>query len=141
MCDYSLQAVESQAAKVGDRLISTSFPNAVTRGFAAVDKPEVAVCLLPGSEVAFDEDVIYYKVFPFWPRRRAPHRVARFRQIDTECATAHHDALEFPDGKMVLLQALKEGQHLTVLQLPASQRQEFGVPALSRAEQVPEVIS
>ena len=31
---------------------------------------------------------------------------------------AHHDALEFPDGKTVLLTQLSEGQHATVLQLP-----------------------
>jgi hypothetical protein len=31
----------------------------------------------------------------------------------------HHDALEFPDGKMVLLTDLWESQEATVLQLPA----------------------
>jgi hypothetical protein len=31
----------------------------------------------------------------------------------------HHDALEFPDGQMVLLTCLVEGQEATVLQLPA----------------------
>ena len=34
-------------------------------------------------------------------------------------AWTHHDALEFPDGKMVLLSHLLEGQEATVLQLPA----------------------
>ena len=34
----------------------------------------------------------------------------------------HHDALEFPDGQIVLLTRLCEGQHATVLQLPASPR-------------------
>jgi hypothetical protein len=32
---------------------------------------------------------------------------------------AHHDALEFPDGRIVLLTLLREGQQATVLQLPA----------------------
>jgi hypothetical protein len=32
---------------------------------------------------------------------------------------AHHDALEFPDGRIVLLTLLCEGQAATVLQLPA----------------------
>jgi len=32
---------------------------------------------------------------------------------------AHHDALEFPDGRTVLLTHLCEGQEATVLQLPA----------------------
>jgi hypothetical protein len=31
----------------------------------------------------------------------------------------HHDALEFPDGRIVLLTKLSEGQEATVLQLPA----------------------
>ena len=31
----------------------------------------------------------------------------------------HHDALEFPDGRNVLLTRLDEGQEATVLQLPA----------------------
>jgi hypothetical protein len=31
----------------------------------------------------------------------------------------HHDALEFPDGEIVLLTHLSEGQQATVLQLPA----------------------
>jgi len=31
----------------------------------------------------------------------------------------HHDALEFPDGRIVLLTMLGDGQDATVLQLPA----------------------
>jgi hypothetical protein len=31
-----------------------------------------------------------------------------------------HDALEFPDGQIVLLTFLSEGQQATVLQLPAA---------------------
>ena len=34
-------------------------------------------------------------------------------------SNTHHDALEFPDGKIVLLTHLCQGQHATVLQLPA----------------------
>ena len=49
-------------------------------------------------------------------------KVARFRQINLEEQNAHHDALEFPDGQVVLLTRLREGQHATVLQLPASPR-------------------
>jgi len=32
----------------------------------------------------------------------------------------HHDALEFPNGEIVLVTRLCEGQYATVLQLPAS---------------------
>ena len=57
MCDYSLHLVASRPAKVGDKLVSTSFPRSITRGFASVDDPNVAVCLLPGTELAFDNEV------------------------------------------------------------------------------------
>jgi hypothetical protein len=52
MCDYSLDLVESRPAKVGDELVTTQFKNSIRRGFAAIGEPNVAVCLLPGTEVA-----------------------------------------------------------------------------------------
>jgi hypothetical protein len=55
MCDYSLHVVASRQAKVGDKLLATKFNKTITRGFAAVGEPNVAVCLLPGTEVAFEE--------------------------------------------------------------------------------------
>ena len=51
MCDYSLHLVASRPAKVGDKLVTTAFNNSLTRGFASVGEPQVAVCLLPGTEV------------------------------------------------------------------------------------------
>jgi hypothetical protein len=33
-----------------------------------------------------------------------------------------HDALELPSGQVLLLTRLREGQHATVLQLPATER-------------------
>jgi hypothetical protein len=131
MCDYSLQGVASRPAKVGDRLVSTKFPDSITRGFAAVDDPRVAVCLLPGTEVAFEQDVEFDAMLPFMRNRRLPYRVARFRQINMDYATAHHDALEFPDGKIVLVTALSEGQRATVLQLSALARLEAELEANS----------
>jgi len=53
MCDYSLHNVTSRPAKIDDKLVSTKFSCSTTRGFAAVGEPNVAVCLLPGTEVAF----------------------------------------------------------------------------------------
>jgi hypothetical protein len=41
-------------------------------------------------------------------------------QINMDVPTIHHDALEFPDGQVVLLTRLCAGQHATVLQLPAT---------------------
>ena len=122
MCDYSLHDVASRPAKVGDKLVSTQFPNAITRGFADTSQPRVAVCLLPGTEVAFEKEVECDASFRFLPTRKSPHKVARFRQVNMNRPAAHHDALEFPDGKIVLVTDLCEGQHATVLQLPSTGR-------------------
>ena len=122
MCDYSLHEVASRPAKVGDKLVSTQFPNAITRGFADPSQPRVAVCLLPGTEVAFEKEVECDASFRFLPTRKSPHKVARFRQVNMNRPAAHHDALEFPDGKIVLVTDLCEGQHATVLQLPSTGR-------------------
>ena len=120
MCDYSLHLVASRPAQVGDELISTRFRNTFTRGFAALDEPDVAVCLLPGTEVAFDKDVEYNGGFIFFRRRILKEKVARFRKINSASRSEHHDALEFPEGKIVMVTDLVEGQRTTVLQLPAS---------------------
>ena len=123
MCDYSLDFVASRPAKVGDKLVTTRFKNSVTRGFAAVEEPTVAVCLLPGTEVAFEKEVTCEHVFKvFRSQKLIGQKVARFRQINLEQPNVHHDALEFPEGQVVLLTQLDEGQHATVLQLPASPR-------------------
>src|SRR5215208_7127169 len=111
MCDYSLHFVASRPAKVGDKLVSTRFPQTVTRGFASVCEPNVAVCLLPGTEIAFEKEVRCETAFVF--RNRIGHAVAKFRQINKGQPNIHHDALEFPDGKIVLLTHLCEGQHAT----------------------------
>ena len=117
MCDYSLHNVASRPAKVGDRLMSTGFARCSSRGFAAVGEPNVAVCLAPGTEIAFEEDV---KRWPFAIfTRKVREKVARFRQINLNTTNAHHDALEFPSGQIVMVTNLKPGQRATVLQLPA----------------------
>lgn len=119
MCDYSLHSVATRPAKVGDKLVSTRFPNAITRGFSAVGEPDVAVCLLPGTELAFERNVERDAAFRFLPNRSTMQKVARFRQVNIDQPTAHHDALEFPDGQIMLVTQLCEGQEATVLQLPA----------------------
>jgi hypothetical protein len=122
MCDYSLHLVASRPAKVGDELVTTRFQNSVTRGFAAIGEPNVAVCLLPGTEIAFEKEVRYGRFFTLFPNMKLGKNVALFRQINMGEPNVHHDALEFPDGETVLLTRLREGQHATVLQLPASPR-------------------
>jgi len=122
MCDYSLHHVATVPAKVGDKLVSTIFPATITRGFCAVNAPTVAVCVPPGAELAFDEDVLGDRVLGLFRRRKIKSRVARFRQVNMAEPYAHHDALEFPDGGIMLVTQLAPGQTATVLQLPAGIR-------------------
>lgn len=134
MCDYSLNFVASRTAKVGDKLVSTRFDNSLTRGFAAVGEPEVAVCLLPGTELAFEKSVECKRNYGLLSNLLIDE-TALFRQVNEDKPNVHHDALEFPDGRIVLVHNLVEGQHATVLQLPATPR---GAPAASevRAQKV-----
>jgi hypothetical protein len=120
MCDYSLHHVASRPAKVGDMLVTTKFRDSITRGFSAIGAPHVAVCLLPGTEVAFEKDIEYDHFLAFFQNRKVGATVARFRQVDQGKQHVHHDALEFPNGKVVLLTQLSEGQRAKVLQLPAA---------------------
>jgi hypothetical protein len=127
MCDYSLHAVTSRAAKAGDKLVTTQFWNTTTHGFSPIGEPTVAVCLCPGTEVAFEGRVErqptgFYLAFSRRRRRSLVHKVARFRLINSENPCTHHDALEFPDGQIILLTHLRVGQRATVLQLPVQPR-------------------
>jgi len=124
MCDYSLHLVASRPAMVGDKLITTDFAKSITRGFAAVGEPLVAVCLLPGTELAFEDGVQYDRALSFFGKVRVNHRVARFRQVNMNDPFVHHDALEFPDGMIVKVTRLVAGQTATVLQLPAAVQHE-----------------
>jgi hypothetical protein len=119
MCDYSLHSVKSRPAKVGDKLTARDFGTG-TRGFAASEEVNVAVCVLPGTELSFLQEVTCLPTgLIAWRDKVIEHKTAIFRQINKDKIAAHHDALEFPDGQIVLLTTLCEGQRATVLQLPA----------------------
>jgi hypothetical protein len=119
MCDYSLQNVASRPAAVGEKLVTHNFGTG-TRGFASPECPETAVCLLPGTEIAFLQGIsITHRGFFGWPRRSVRYATAIFRQVNKDSPGTHHDAVEFPDGHTVLLTSLPEGQLASVLQLPA----------------------
>ena len=124
MCDYSLHGVASRPATVGDRLITTRFATTFTRGFAALDARDVAVCLQPGIELAFDSAAEIDAGYGFLPNRKLNERVARFREINRDRPHLHHDALEFPNGEVVPLTCMAEGQVATVLQLPAAKKEK-----------------
>ena len=123
MCDYSLHNVASRPAKAGDKLVTTNFAGSATRGFSTVGEPNVAVCLRPGTELTFKDEVKYDHLLAWlFPKSRfgkIDEKAARFRQINLDDPIAHHDALEFANGKVILLTSLRPGQCATVLQLPA----------------------
>jgi hypothetical protein len=112
----------SRPARVGEKLVSTRFASSATHGFTAVGEPNVAICLLPGTEVVFEKEVLFDQGWSFFHKHKAVGTVARFRQVNMDRPNVHHDALEFADGRIALVHALREGQRATVLQLPAAQR-------------------
>jgi hypothetical protein len=119
MCDFSLHNVKSRPAKVGDKLTTHNF-NTGTRGFATPEDSTTAVCILPGTELAFSGEVMCAPSGMLgWKPITINSTTAIFRQINKDEPRVHHDALDFPDGTIVLLTDLHEGQQATVLQLPA----------------------
>jgi hypothetical protein len=132
MCDFSLHNVKSRPAKVGDKLTTHNF-NTGTRGFAAAEDSTMAVCILSGTELAFSEEVRSAPSGIFgWKTRTINSKTAIFRQINKDKLTAHHDALEFPDGEIILLTDLHGGQEATVLQLPAQPKTPAEAAAQTR---------
>jgi hypothetical protein len=125
MCDYSLQHVQSRAAKLGEKLVTRNFGTG-TRGFCSPEDPNTAVCVLPGTELAFEQSI----------DANGPvecHQTAIFRQVNKTVSYTHHDALELPSGKIVLLTRLAEEQVATVLQLPAAPKTSAEVEEQRRA--------
>ncbi len=116
MCDYSLERVASRPARLGEVLTTTTF-STWTRGFASPEDANTAVCVMPGTELAFDQDVSLDRPFSFL-RRKPTGKLVRFRQVNAHDPYVHHDAIEFPDGRTVLLTKLRPGQRATVVQLP-----------------------
>jgi hypothetical protein len=108
-----------------------------THGFSASEDASVVVCVRPGTELSFAEEVTFSATgLVGWWRKVINHKTAIFRQINKEKVHAHHDALEFPDGQIVLLTFLREGQPATVLQLPAEPKTASEAEAQRRATYV-----
>ncbi len=109
MCDYSLQACKTRDAEVGEVLVSGSIfmgrALTSTKGFHSPSDEATAVCLRPGTELAFEDG-----------------SVARFREVDVDVQFRHHDALEFADGTVTLVNNLVEGTLARVLQLPVTEK-------------------
>src|SRR5260370_14724153 len=132
MCDYSLHSIKSRPARVSDKLTTRDFGTG-TRGFAASEDASVAVCVRPGTELSFARDVMCQPIGMLgWRDKVIKHKTAIFRQVNKDKVAAHHDALEFPDGQIVLLTSVREGQEATGLQLSAEPRTAFKVEAQQR---------
>src|SRR6202167_959744 len=106
MCDFSLQSVRSRPAKVGDKLVTRDFGTG-TRGFAAADDLGLAVCVMPGTELAFNGEVARLSTGLFgWRTRTINHQTAIFRQVNKDKAAPNTVGLNFPMGGTVLLSHL-----------------------------------
>ena len=105
------------AAKVGDKLTARMLSLGTT-GFCAPEDHRMAVCLLPGAELSFADQVRQATTWPW--KGLISYKTAIFRRVNKNNRCTHHDALEFPDGEIVLLTNSVAGQLATVLQLPAA---------------------
>jgi hypothetical protein len=79
-----------------------------------------------GDRIGLDQDVKYDHSW-IW-KKTTNFRVARFRKIDPHNAYRHHDALELPDGNVILVTQLSSGQRVTVLQLPVTHQADEATP-------------
>jgi len=116
MCDYSLQSIKTRDAKLSDPLVVSDFGTG-TRGFADPNARKTALCVKPGTEIAFDEPI---KLDRWSLGPKGNPTTAIFRQVNKHCPHTHHDALELPNGTMVLLTSLRAGQTGRILQMPAA---------------------
>src|SRR5271157_682577 len=123
MCDYSLEAMASRPAVVGEKLITHKFASHTT-GFAEPNKTEMPVCVLPGSELAFDSPIKVNEGSwsAGWIETTLDATVAVFAQDPKpEYGNTWRDCLELVDGRRFKLNQLIEGQTVSVLQLPKEQ--------------------
>src|SRR5260370_2664327 len=100
MCDFSLHNVKSRPAKVGDKLTTHNF-NTGTCGFAAPEDSTTAVCILPGTELAFSAEVICASS-RLSTYRTISCRTEGCRQLHKELPQVHHGLPAFADGAFAL---------------------------------------
>ena len=115
----------------------TNFRGTSTRGFASPGDPTVAVCLRPGTEIAFEQEACREGLLF---RKKIGDRVARFRQVELDNPTVHHDALEFPDGTIVKVNDLLVGQRARIVQLPAESKIEAAEPKQEPAHETRDLV-
>ena len=122
-----MEHVASRPAVVGDELTLTrSYGGSSSKGFfpTSEENSTTAVCLIPGTELAFAEPIKINACDSFYYESDhvvSEYSVAKFVEKGSKenDKFQYHDALELPNGRQVILQALPMGQKCTVLQLPA----------------------
>ncbi len=137
MCDYSLVNFPNRLAEEGETLVIHVFPSG-TKGFTLpadlkrAEKPRgafglllglsmpsvpCAVCVPPGARLLLHD-------VPERLQQRLGIRVVEevtFTQLSTE-AYRHRDAIQFANGRQVLLQILTAGQRVEVLCLSSEEQ-------------------
>ena len=140
MCDYSLHHVANRPAKIEDKLVATKFHSSITRGFAAVGQPNVAVCLLPGTEIAFDESVECEPSFGIGilPNKKIGQRLARLAaKVQVVCVTHAPQVAARADRHYVISKdTLARGKRVatSVTEVAADRRREEIARMLAGAE-------
>jgi hypothetical protein len=101
MCDYSLVNVRARPAKVGDKLTTRDFGTG-TRGFAAAEDNAVAVCVLPGTELAFSSAVTVTepRFVVGWNAETLKYATAIFRQVNKNASGRIMMRSNFPMGTL-----------------------------------------
>jgi len=105
--------VKTRDAALHDDLVTRNFGTG-TCGFADTSDLSTAVCVRPGTEIAFEKPIVASGAIEI-----GQYTTAIFRQINKLHERMHHDCLELPDGEELLLTYLAEGQKARILQLPA----------------------
>jgi hypothetical protein len=116
MCDYSMHAIKNRKAVVGDKVKTSDFMRTSSPGLESLTEPGVAICLIPGTGVEFDEPVQHRDIGLNF-NTPIPFKIGRYvRKAGHE--TEFKDAVQFPDGSMVLMAYLVTNQTGTVTYVP-----------------------
>jgi hypothetical protein len=127
MCDYSMHAVKNRKAVVGDKVRTSNFGGKSSPGLESLSEPGVAICLIPGTGVEFNDPIHHTN------EGRGPHTITDFkitRYVRKEGhSTEFKDAFQFPDGTVMLMAYLPVGQHGTVTYVPEEVVKQTDQPA------------
>jgi hypothetical protein len=117
MCDYSMHAIKNRKAVVGDKVKTSDFARTSSPGLESITEPNLAICLIPGTGVEFDEPVQHRDVSVNGIGVTLPFKIGRYVRKPGHEAE-FHDAFQFPDGTVVLMAYLVTNQTGTVTYVP-----------------------